>query len=191
MIKENKKSSLATKLTVKEIENIIVSNPKFFNIRNDIAIPNVSWSLLDYEADLLIVNKTGYVSEFEIKRSFEDLKHDFKKNKYHSSELIYKFYYVLPKSIEEKAMKLFEEHQNDEKYVSIFGRSTENIKRIPAVIWYEDNGKLTENKEPPHMFGKHRKLFLEEKLNLSRLISIRYWNSRLKDKEENMNKLDF
>lgn len=172
---------LKTKLTVKEIENLIVRNPKYFNIRNDVAIPNVSWSLLDYEADLLIVNKTGYVTEFEIKRSFEDLKHDFKKDIFHSSELIYKFYYVLPKSIEEKATKLFEEHLDDEKYISVFGQSTKSIKRLPAVIWYDDEGKLTENTNPPHMFGKHRKLYLEEKITLFRLISIRYWSSRLKE----------
>lgn len=73
---------------------------------NDIVAPNVSWSLLDYEADLIIMNKYGYVTEFEIKRSFED----FKKKIHHNSELIYKFYYVLSKSIEGKANELFEEH---------------------------------------------------------------------------------
>ena len=45
-------------------------------MRNDIAIPNLSWSLLDYEADLIILIKTGYVTEFGIKCSFEDLKRE-------------------------------------------------------------------------------------------------------------------
>ena len=67
-----KKQILQTTLTVKEIEEMIINNPLYFNIRTDIAIPNLSWSLLDYEADLIIMNKSGYVTEFEIKRSFED-----------------------------------------------------------------------------------------------------------------------
>ena len=178
-----KKQALQTTLTVKEIEEMIINNPLYFNIRTDIAIPNLSWSLLDYEADLIIMNKSGYVTEFEIKRSFEDLKHDFNKNIFHNSELINKFYYVLPKSIEEQALKLFDEHLEDEKYVKIFGKSTSVIKNYPAVIWYDDEGKMTTNNGYPYLYGKHRKLFLEERVTLLRLLNMRYWNLRRKEIE--------
>lgn len=171
---------LDTTLEVKQIEELIINDPTFFNIRTDIAIPNLSWSLLDYEADLIVMNKTGYITEFEIKRSFEDLKKDFKKKTFHDSELIYKFHYVLPKSIEEKANKLFEEHLEDENYIKIFGKSNEYGKRLPSVIWYDDEGKLTTNHMWSYLSGKHRKLFLEEKVTLMRLLSIRYWNLRIK-----------
>jgi len=76
---------------VKNIELMIIGDERFFNIRTDIALPNVSWSLLPYEADLLIMNKSGYMTEFEIKRSLADLKHDFDKRIFHYSELISKF----------------------------------------------------------------------------------------------------
>ena len=179
-----KKQTLQTTLTVKEIEEMIINNPLYFNIRTDVAIPNLSWSLLNYEADLIIMNKTGYITEFEIKRSFEDLKHEFTKRHFHNSELIYSFYYVLPKTIEEKALKLFDEHLEDENYVRIFGKSTEIYKKHPAVIWYEDDGKMTTNDGSPYLWGKHRKLFLEEKVTLLRMLNIRYWNLRRKEIEK-------
>lgn len=84
------------------------------------------------------------------------------------------------KSIEEKANKLFEEHLEDENYIKIFGKSNEYGKRLPSVIWYDDEGKLTTNHMWSYLSGKHRKLFLEEKVTLMRLLSIRYWNLRIK-----------
>lgn len=178
-----KKQTLQTTLTVKEIEEMVINNPLYFNIRTDIAIPNLSWSLLPYEADLIIMNKSGYITEFEIKRSFEDLKKDFRKNIFHNSELINRFYYVLPKSIEEKTLKLFDKHLEDENYVKIFGKSTNIIKHYPAVIWYEDDGKMSTNNGSPYLWGKHRKLFLEERVTLLRLLNMRYWNLRRKEIE--------
>ena len=61
----------------------------YWGIRNNIIVPNVSWGMLDYEADLLIMNKTGYVTEIEIKRSWSDFLADFKKDEVaHKSEII-------------------------------------------------------------------------------------------------------
>jgi len=175
------KTNVLTKWSVKEIEEMIIGDIRFFNIRNDIALPNLSWSLLPYEADLIVLNKSGYVTEFEIKRSFEDLKHDFVKNIYHDSELISKFYYVLPLCIEDKATELFDKHLMDEPYIKAFGKSTEILKHYPSVIYYDEEGKLkVSNPQFVHLWGKHRKLFLEEKVTLMRLLSIRYWNLRLK-----------
>jgi len=182
--------TIATKLTVKEIEEIIISDKRYFNIRTDIAIPNLSWSLLPYEADLVIMNKTGYVTEFEIKRSFEDFKKDFKKEIFHISELIYRFNYVLPKSIEEEVYKELDKHLDDEKYVKLFGKSTKDFKRYPSIIFYDEDGNLTTNKSMSYLCGKHRKLFLEEKVTLLRLLSIRYWNLREKVKQTEVNKVE-
>ena len=63
------KKGVCTELTVKDIQASLAS---YFGIRNNIIVPNVSWGMLDYEADLLIMNKTGYVTEIEIKRSWSD-----------------------------------------------------------------------------------------------------------------------
>lgn len=67
-----------TKLTIDEIELAIV-NSGIFNKRNDIIVPNVSWGLLNHEADMVVMTKSGYLTEIEIKRSWEDFKADFKK----------------------------------------------------------------------------------------------------------------
>ncbi len=47
-----------------------------------IAIPNVDWSWLYWEADLITVTKARYMHEFEIKISAQDFKADFKKRKH-------------------------------------------------------------------------------------------------------------
>lgn len=42
-----------TKLTIDEIELAIV-NSGLFNKRNDIIVPNISWGLLNHEADMVV-----------------------------------------------------------------------------------------------------------------------------------------
>ena len=56
-----------TKLTVDEIQ-IALRNSGIWNKRQDIFIPNLSWGLLNYEADLVIITKSGYLTEVEISR---------------------------------------------------------------------------------------------------------------------------
>lgn len=51
-----------TKLSIKEIEEMIISNE--VSLRNEIAITNLSWGMLPYEADLVVINKTGYMREY-------------------------------------------------------------------------------------------------------------------------------
>ena len=90
-----------TNLTVKQIENALIFGSGMFSVRNDIIIPNLSWGLLNHEADLAIINKTGYLTEIEIKRSLADLRADFKKDVYHCDERVYNFYYCIPIGIKE------------------------------------------------------------------------------------------
>ena len=42
---------------------------KHFGIRQNIIVPNVSWSFLNYEADLVVLTKSNYATEIEIKIS--------------------------------------------------------------------------------------------------------------------------
>ena len=78
-----------TKLTIDEIELAIV-NSGIFNKRGDIFVPNVSWGLLNHEADMVVMTKSGYLTEIEIKRSWEDFKADFKKPHEHKDERVNK-----------------------------------------------------------------------------------------------------
>lgn len=172
-----------TRLSIKEIEEMIIRSE--VSIRNEIAIPNLSWGMLPYEADIVVINKTGYMREYEIKRSFQDLKADFKKKCYHDAEQIYQFFYVLPFSIKEKAIELFRTHQREDAYIRAFGISTEYREALPAIIFYNDDGQIVERTRfNGHLYGHHRKLFIEEKLTITRLLSIRYWNLRMNEHEK-------
>lgn len=55
-----------TTLSITQIE---LGLAQYFNFRNNVIVPNVSWGLLNHEADLLILNKSGYLTEIEIKRT--------------------------------------------------------------------------------------------------------------------------
>ena len=51
-----------TKLTVEQIQ-LAIYNSRIWNVRTDIFIPNLSFGMLEYEADLCILNKSGYLTE--------------------------------------------------------------------------------------------------------------------------------
>jgi hypothetical protein len=160
------RSGVCTELTVKDIQARLAEH---WGIRNHIIVPNVSWGLLDYEADLLIMNKTGYVTEIEIKRSWSDFLADFKKDEVaHKSELIYQFWYCVPEELYSKCI---------EKLKEVYPDSLDR----PNVISYSDSGILNfHGKTASYCRGKHRKLFLEEQLKLARLGAMRYWSSEFK-----------
>ena len=160
------KNGVCTELTVKDIQARLAEH---WGIRNHIIVPNVSWGLLDYEADLLIMNKTGYVTEIEIKRSWSDFLADFKKDdNAHKSELVYQFWYCVPDELYSKCI---------EKLKEVYPNSLDR----PNVISYSESGMLNfHGKSASYCRGKHRKLFLEEQLKLARLGTMRYWSSEFK-----------
>ena len=154
-----------TTLTIEDIQ-IALRNYHLWNKRSDIMIPNLSWGLLRYEADFVIVDKKGFLTEVEIKRSLSDLKADFKKVHKHDDPLVFAFYYCLPMSIRAKALAVIREHFAPDN--------------LPAVIYYDENGKLELSRYGgiPNRGG--RRLTLEERLTVTRLLSIRYWNEKEK-----------
>lgn len=74
-----------------------------YDMRTHIMVPNISWGLLDHEADMLIVRQTGYCIEYEIKRSFSDFVKDFDKWKWkrdgRTLRNIKEFWYVFPEKL--------------------------------------------------------------------------------------------
>lgn len=144
-----------TKLNIHEIEYLIAKTPYFNFVKNDVLI-NISWGFLPHEADMLIVSKTGYVREIEIKRSHADLKNDFKKKHTHSSPIINKFYYAVPEKLIEKTKALLLEHNREAGIISFSEK-----KKINIVV------------EAPNL--KKRKITTEERLKLLRLGNMRIW----------------
>src|ERR1700722_12738875 len=55
---------------------------RFCQRKNWMAIPNVSWGFLRYEADMLVISKPKYCTEIEVKVSMNDWKADFDKRKF-------------------------------------------------------------------------------------------------------------
>ncbi len=49
-----------------------------------------------YEADLIYITKSRYLTEIEIKTTIEDFRNDFKKKIYHSCPLVSSLYYAFP-----------------------------------------------------------------------------------------------
>lgn len=66
------------KTTCLDIEIAIMRK---YNIRTHLIVPNVSnqMNLVPFETDMLVINKNGFATGFEIKTSKSDLKADFKK----------------------------------------------------------------------------------------------------------------
>ena len=164
-----------TQLTVEQI-CLALRNSGLWNKRSDIMIPNLSWGLLPYEADFIVVSKAGYMTEVEIKRSWEDFKADFKKDHRHDDERIYYFAYCVPLSISDKVVDYLKEQRKDERYFM-----------LPAVLTYTEDMEISIS-ELKHFDNynaqKRRKLFLEEQLTIARLGQLRYWSKVEKDYEE-------
>lgn len=78
---------------------------QYFDVQKNIIVPNVYNGIgINYEADLVVLSKSGYATEIEIKTTKSDLLKDkFKKN-YHNSNLFKYLFFAVPESIKEIAL---------------------------------------------------------------------------------------
>lgn len=72
---------------------------KYFNPRQNLAIPNVSWGFNIHECDLLILTKSKFLYEVEIKISRADLIKDKDKGHKHKHKKIRKLYFAIPENM--------------------------------------------------------------------------------------------
>ena len=126
---------------------------RFFGIRKCVCVPNVSWGLLRYEADLLVLTGSDYLYEVEIKTSYQDLKRDKNKKHQHHNNICRKLFFAIPEKlrfaineIQERAGIIIIKHDGWYDYIR------------PAMI----------NKNCP-------KLDSEKKFQLARLGAMRMW----------------
>lgn len=133
----------------------------FHGRRHLAVVPNVSWGMLCWEADLVCCTKAGYLSEIEIKTTMADWKADLAKDKFrpgmaHQWKLIKFFWYAAPLELATR-------------YAEI------QISPTAGVLGIDENGKHTvilEAKPNPDA----RKLTPTEQLQLARLGSLKQWN---------------
>jgi len=83
------------KITTLEIEKRLAG---YFDYRQNVIVPNISWGVNLHECDLLIIRKSGYGIEVEIKISRSDLKADLKKHHNHidRANRISELYFAIP-----------------------------------------------------------------------------------------------
>lgn len=81
------------KITTADIECGLAN---YFRPRVNMLIPNVSWGFGIHECDVLVITKSGYLYEVEIKISASDLKRDADKPHKHESKKIKNLYFAIP-----------------------------------------------------------------------------------------------
>lgn len=137
---------------------LAVRNSSPFYVRKQLAVvPNVSWGLLNWEADLIVCSKAGYLTEIETKISMADWKADLAKAKFgmpQFNEYIRRFYYCAPAQLASR----FEEV---------------GIPTWAGVIAIDGRGHIDLLRQPENTHA--RKLRDKEILQLLRLGSMKAW----------------
>jgi hypothetical protein len=147
-----------------------VAIAKYFGVRQNIIVPNISWGLIGmHECDMFIIKKSGYVTEVEIKRSKTDLLADFKKGHNHidRQNRISELYYALPIELYESCKDLIPENSGIltcEKYHVGHGTRRVGVRTQREPVKIKNARKLTE----------------VEKLKIATLGTMRIWS--LKEK---------
>jgi len=132
---------------------------KYFDPCKNLIVPNVSYGMIRYECDLLLMSKSGYLTEIEIKISKQDLKKDRKKRHNHDSRKIKYLYFAIPyKLIEDK----------DKAGIIVVKNNLRNFNPF-----YKQRN-ICEIIRKPKILNKY-KLSDKEKFKLARLGAIRVW----------------
>lgn len=97
---------MSAQLTTLEVELALM---KALNFRQNMIVPNVSWGISDgikdlHECDLLVLSKSHYATEIEIKVTKHDLLRDKHKSHAHDHSYIKQLYYAVPKKLQNIAL---------------------------------------------------------------------------------------
>ena len=163
-------STLKTKLSVPQIQ-LALRDSFLFDQRSSVVVPNISWGMLPYEADLIGISAHKQVTEVEIKRSLSDLRADYRKGHRHDAPCVTYFYYCVPESLVEQAKKVIFENEQKHRVVPI------SEKDCPALLFFTEEGEIRQaNFGTAKRFGYHQ---ADDKniMDAGRLASLRYWDA--------------
>lgn len=165
-------------MTTSEMEKLIYL---YFKDSSSVIVPKVSgnnwwldteadpmiWkNIVNHECDMLVVTKSNYLTEVEIKISLSDLKADFKKEHQHKDENIKNFYYAFPEEMKDKAIKLIPEESGILIAVKKHFHNGEEYREIKCY------------RKPK--INREAKPINDKVLNMIyRLGYLRYWNYRM------------
>ena len=164
------------KVTASDME---IEVARYFNMRTNLIVPNVSWGMLNHEADLVVVSPSGIASEVEIKVSKHDLKIDRLKRHHHNSKYIHRLFFAIPDYLQD-AIEFIPEH------AGILVVRSSDAGTI-SLKYRRESTKLLR----PAKLNKHNPKWTEkEKIQLLRLSTMRIWslkeklNKQLKQRQE-------
>lgn len=138
------------KVTAKDVELAVVS---FFGARQNLMVPNVSWGMIHYEADLVVLRPSGYAEEVEIKVTRADLIADGRKHHRHNSNMFRKLWFAIPENLV---------------------RCIEFIPERAGILVIGSNGVSNVLRQPT-VNGAAQKLTQAQQYQLARLGALRIW----------------
>ena len=150
-------------MNTKEVEIAVVN---YFGARQNLIVPNVSWGFLGlyYEADLVVVTKSGYAKEVEIKVSRGDLIKDKEKKHTHDCKKFKELYFAIPE-------KLLKDREHIPERAGIL---------VCEKVKYDNDIYYKARLERPATSNGGEQLRLEDKYELARLGTLRIWNLKRK-----------
>ncbi len=129
-----------------------------FNYERNLIIPNLSWGVgMNHECDLLVITKTGYATEIEIKVTAADLKADKKKRHKHNSPKIKNLYFCIPWYL-----------------IKHYGQ----IPKHAGILILKEDGYITEARKAPKL--NNYKFSGTEIFELARMCNLRMWSLKRK-----------
>jgi len=133
-------------ITTPEMEVALMN---YLNVRVNLIVPNLSWGLINYEADIVSLSKSSYVTEIEIKISKSDLRADFNKRIQHDSTYFKYFYYAVPLGMKDFALDIIPEraglfivrrHNDDERVLKV--EKVRDAKENPMHKKWSDKDRM-------------------------------------------------
>ena len=148
-------------MTSQQVELAVANH---FDYRRQVIVPNVSWGMgLLYEADIVVLRKSNWAIEVEIKVSASDIRADLKKKHLHDSPLFKELWFAVPEALEDhKDIPL---HAG---ILSVGDRRRRKLKVVRKPLGNKDAVKWTN----------------EQRLKLLHLASMRTWALKKKNRKE-------
>lgn len=145
-------------ITTAEMEIALAT---YFDYRRNLIVPNISWGLFLHECDLLILTKSGYAYEVEIKVSKADLIKDKEKEHGHKSNRIKFLYFAIP------------------DYLLPHREHIPKRAGIISIITHGHSKGVCQIVRPPVVNSMYR-FTDEERYQVARLGAIRIWGLKIK-----------
>ena len=135
--------------------DLVIALSSHFEFTRTLIVPNVSSGANIHECDLIILSKSGYATEVEIKVSLSDLKKDKKKKHGHIDKRIKQLYFAVP----EHLLPIDEHIPERAGVISVYRfRDTVRCRVVKSAL-----------------LSPAKKWSEEERYNLARLGSMRIW----------------